>query len=119
MIRARDSNCQDRILLTQFLFKHLFLLVKEGVPDEGDLESVANGISKNWKKLGRRLLRGEIEAALDDIDKQHESYYEKAYQMLLKWKQAEGCSALFRDLYDALCEVGRTDLAEKFCCEGQ
>lgn len=83
------------------------------------MQSLADQISKDWRRLGRLLLGSKFEAALDDIDEQYKSYYEKIYQMLLKWKRTKGSGALFRDLYDALCEVGRTDLAEKFCCEGQ
>ena len=76
---------------------------------------MAKQIVNEWKKLGRRLLKSD--ALLDAIDKENDEYYEKAYKMLSKWKEAEGLDAAFQVLYDALCHdiVDRRDLAETFC----
>ena len=89
--------------------------VKEGSPENDDLEILANQIINEWKTLGRRLLKSE--ALLDAIDKDNDKCSEKAYKMLLKWKAVKGSDATFRVLYDALCHclVSRKDLAEKFC----
>lgn len=78
---------------------------------------MAGVISTDWKRLGRWLL--ESEPAASSIDEKYTSCYEKVYQVLTQWIQAKGSSAVFRDLYQALCGVGRRDLAEKFCCDGQ
>ena len=77
---------------------------------------MAEKIPGHWKKLGRRLLENN-EALLEAIHKENEEYSEKAYKMLLKWKQAKGPRASFRVLHEALCHplVNRQDLANEFC----
>lgn len=72
-------------------------------------------IATNWKALGRRLGFGEPE--LTGFHKDNEEYKEKAYAMLLAWKQREGREATYQILKKALCHhlVGRADLAEEFC----
>ena len=101
------------------LHRLIFVLsdvVKEGSPENDDLERLANQIIDEWKKLGRRLLASD-EALLKALDKDNDGCSEKAYQMLLAWKAAKGSDATFRVLHDALCHdiVNRRDLAEKFC----
>ena len=100
-----------------FLKRGVFLLVtfKKGRPEDDDLEGLAMAIPEDWRTLGRRLLNRSV---VDDIHLVNESCREKAYKMLLKWKQSEGSSATFRVLYDALCHefVNRKDLADKYCC---
>jgi len=93
----------------------LSVAVKEGIPVNDDLEGLANEIIE-WKKLGRRLMEN-ADAVLYAIDKRNDEENEKAYKMLSKWKRAEGSSATFRVLHDALCHdfVNRRDLAEKYC----
>ena len=90
--------------------------VKEGSPENDDLERLANQIINKWKELGRRLLKND-EPLLDAVDKDNDKCSEKAYKMLLEWKAANGSDATFRVLHDALCHdiVNRRDLAEKFC----
>ena len=90
--------------------------VKEGSPENDDLERLANQIINEWKKLGRRLLESD-EALLNAVHKDNDKCSEKAYQMLLEWKAAKGSDATFRVLHDALSHdiVNRRDLAEKFC----
>ena len=57
------------------------------------------------------------EALLDAVHEDNDEVSEKAYRMLLKWKEAKGSDATFRVLHDALCHelVNRRDLAEEFC----
>lgn len=88
--------------------------VKDGVPDEGVLDELAEEIPGDWEKLGRRLLKNH-EATLEAIDMEKRQCREKAYKMLLEWKRAKGSHATYRVLYDALCGAKRKDLAEKFC----
>lgn len=88
--------------------------VKDGVPDEGVLDELAERIPGDWKNLGRRLLKYD-EATLEAIDVDKKQCHEKAFKMLLKWKMAEGSNATYRVLYDALCGAKRKDLAEEFC----
>lgn len=67
-------------------------------------------------QLGRRLLKNR--SVVDEIDLWNKISREKAFRMLLKWKEVEGSGATFRVLYDALRHelVEREDLAERFCC---
>ena len=50
------------------------------------------------------------------IHKKNEEFYENIYQMLLKWKQANGSAATWKKLYQALIDAGLRELAEKRCC---
>ena len=77
---------------------------------------MAHEIIDIWRQLGRRLLESD-ESLLDAIDKDKPEYSEKAYQMLLKWKQAKGSHATFQVLHDALGHpfLNRRDLAATFC----
>ena len=68
-----------------------------------------------WKPLARRLLES---SELESLHKDNEKWSEKAFAMLIKWKQKNASKATYRCLYDALCHdlVNRKDLAEEFCC---
>lgn len=73
-------------------------------------------VAAKWRKLGRRLLEND-EAALEAIHRENEECSEKAFKMLLEWKQAKGSGATFGVLHEALCDsvVNRHDLAKEFC----
>lgn len=90
-----------------------------GTPSNDELEELANDIAESWKKLARRLKVDE--SKITAIHKENEELYEKAFKMLLHWKQinAPAAPATYRVLFDALNHhlVGRSDLAEKYCCE--
>ena len=70
----------------------------------------------NWKPLARRL--GFPSVDILEFDQENREFSEKAFAMLIAWKQREGFHATFRVLYDALYHplVQRRDLAEEFCC---
>ena len=105
-------------MLTTTVCSFVFNLaaVKKGRPKDDELEGLAQELPRHWKKLARRL-KVKV-SAIDSIDKENEEQSERAYKMLLNWKQAEGAKATFSVLYDALCHryVNRRDLAEEFCC---
>ena len=88
--------------------------VKKGIPSNDELEHLSREIVQ-LEKLGRRLnfKNSEIKA----FDKESKDCSEKAFAMLLKWKEKNGSSATYRCLRKALCHefVNRKDLAEKFC----
>lgn len=103
------------ILSTEVVF--LFAgTVKEGSPTKNVLEHLSKKISVDWRTLGRRLSFDE--ADLQEFDRGHEEISEKAYALLLRWKQRKGSDATYRVLNNALREtlVDRTDLAQEFCC---
>lgn len=98
-----------------------FFSVKQGCPNEHRLEELGSEIhllsSGSWKKLARRL---EInEGKITAIDHQEEELSEKAYKMLLHWKQVNGRGATYEVLFNALIDklVNRPDLAQVYCCE--
>ena len=92
-------------------------LVKDGKPSCEKLQYLARELAGKWKTLGRRL--GFNEAVIDDLDQANEELAEKAYKMLIAWKQKVGSEATYKVLYDTLCHelVECKDLAEQYCCD--
>ena len=90
--------------------------LKEGNPTEDELECLSAEVSDHWRKLGRRLAFKE--AQLQEFDSGYGEISEKAYAMLLAWKQRDGSGATYSVLHKALCDerLNRRDLAQKFCC---
>ena len=88
----------------------------EGSPTDVVLENLSKKIPNNWRSLGRRL--NFDEAKLQEFDDSHKQISEKAYAMLLAWRQRDGSAATYSVLNEALCDplVERTDLAQIFCC---
>ena len=91
-------------------------MVKDGKPSYKELQYLSRELAGKWKTLGRCL--GFNEAAIDDFDQANKELKEKAYKMLMAWKQKEGCEATYKVLYDALCDelVECKLLAEQYCC---
>ena len=90
--------------------------VKKGIPTDEILEDLSEKIPDHWKKLGRRLTFDKAE--LEAFDKDNDKIADKAYAMLMAWKEREGSAATYRVLNKALCDirVKRRDLAQQFCC---
>ena len=88
----------------------------EDSPTVDVLEHLSKKVSNDWRTLGRRLTFQEAE--LEEFDNGHQQISEKAYAMLLAWKQKGGSAATYSVLNQALCDtcVNRKDLAEEFCC---
>lgn len=88
----------------------------EGIPTDDVLERLSTKLSIELGTLGRLLQFRE--SKLQEFDKYHEKISEKAYAMLLYWKQRDGSDATYRVLNEALCDtlVNRRDLAQEFCC---
>ena len=78
-----------------------------------ELEHLSVKIEK-WKPLARKLYF--MEAEIEEFDIRHNGS-EKAYAMLLAWKQRNGATATYRVLHEALCHpyINRKDLAYTFC----
>lgn len=105
----------DFLRLCCFIFN--LVAIRKGIPDNELLERLARKIPNHWKTLGRRLEMKE--ADLDSIDKEKDQCCEKAYKMLMTWKEAKGDEATFPTLSKALCHdlVDRKDLAGTLCCD--
>jgi len=95
----------------------LLTTVKQGVPDNEVLETLAGELTLVWLTLGRRLKLGE--AKLQAFKKENDACSEKAFKMLLHWKRKNASRATYEVLNSALCHnlVNRVDLAEKYCCD--
>lgn len=76
-------------------------------------------LADNWEKVGRRL--GFDQAKIIAYHKENEKLSEKAFKMLLDWKQSKGSDGTYQDLYDALCHklVKCKRIAEEICCNDQ
>ena len=90
--------------------------MKKGILTDDELEDLSEKIPDHRKKLGRRLTFDK--AALEALDKDNDKIVDKAYAMLIVWKEREGSAATYRVLNKALCDirVKRRDLAQQFCC---
>ena len=53
------------------------------------------------------------ECFLNNIDEDFKGVEEKAYQLLLKWKEERGATATPKTLFLALIRIKRTDVAKK------
>ena len=75
-------------------------------------------LGDNWEKVGRRL--GFEQARITAYHKENERSSEKAFKMLLDWKQSKGPDGTYQDLYDALCHklVNCKLIAEEVCVGG-
>lgn len=101
--------------MSQLVFLFVVAVV-EGSPTNNVLQHLSQKISKDWKRLGRRL--SFEEADLQEFDDRRHEISEKAYVMLLRWKQRKGSDATYSVLNNALRDrlVDRTDLAQELCC---
>ena len=87
----------------------------EDSPTDDVLQYLSLRVSDHWEKLGRQL--NFRQADLREFDNSHKEISEKAYAMLLTWKQRDGLDATYSVLNQALRDdrVNRRDLAEEFC----
>ena len=97
--------------LQSFAFPHT-VAFKKGKPGDLDLDELAGEIAAKWQKLGLHL--GISQDVLDDLEANEK---EKPYRMLLHWRNTTTSTALYRDLYNALCHhrVGLNNVAKEFC----
>ena len=93
----------------------LFAEIKGGSPTLNELERLSEKICDKWKNLGRRLKFDE--AKITEHDNYNDRFSEKAYKLLMAWKQRDASAATYLVLHKALSDVGRRDLAEEFCCQ--
>ena len=82
-----------------------------------DLESLSVRLGTTWKSLARKLLFSVAE--IEAFDEANVRLLDKAYRMLIRWKQREASHATYQVLHDALSHelVKRRDLVERFCID--
>lgn len=86
------------------------------LPTEAGLHALAKDIVSNWKSIGRKLQIPNTE--LMKIHKDNINYddiTEKAFAMLLAWKERKGESATMIELGIALEDTGLVCTAQKHC----
>ena len=68
---------------------------------EDELEELSELLELSWGKLARRprFHKGETNGFHED----NEELSEKAFDMLIRWKEKEEAGATYSVLYDALC----------------
>ena len=64
-----------------------------------------------WKVIGRRLLKKELD--ITDIDREEPTEQQKRDKVLMKWKEQEGSGATYQKLIDFFKELGKKDAAER------
>ncbi|XP_035685639.1 FAS-associated death domain protein-like [Branchiostoma floridae] len=88
----------------------------EGVSEDltQELQTVADDIGKDWKRLLRRLGLKDVDNVLDQVEHSYkDDLVEMAYQGLRKWRQQEGKEATLQKLLVALEKICRRDLTDK------
>ena len=75
------------------------------------LLKIAASLDFDWKVIGRRLLKKELD--ITDIDREENSEQQKRDKVLMKWKEQEGSGATYQKLIDTLKVLGNKDAAER------
>ena len=107
-------NCLiNNICLILFIF---FLETRTANPrneviPEFQIADISDELETCWRQLGPRL---KITAAkIKNIDEENKDDWTKANNLLILWKQQEGCNATVGNLADVLEKIGRKRIAEK------
>ena len=74
---------------------------------------MAREVTDEWKPLGRLLL--SLDNDVNIIDADEGGVLEKTTVMFEKWKRHKGSDATYKELHAALVDVGRKDIADRFC----
>ena len=87
---------------------------KHGPPSDAELLQLSSYIAAKWNAIGILLRFSSYQ--LGSIGTNAEN---KAYQMLLDWKNSTSTLSHYEDLYNALCDekVLLNNIAKKFCLE--
>lgn len=96
--------------------EYIFFIIvaKGGSLSDEELEQLAEKIGNKWKPFGRQL--NFDEAQLTGFHENNEGYSNKAYAMLLAWRQRNGnAGATYEGLKKALCDADSTDFTDIFC----
>ena len=85
---------------------------KVGAPSDAELLQLSSRISAKWNAIG--ILLGFSSHQVDSIGTNAK---DKAYQMLLDWKNSTSSLSPHEDLYNALCheKVRLNNIAKEFC----
>lgn len=87
---------------------------KDDAPDDKELLRLSYNIARKWNQVG--ILLGLPRNTINYIEKNSK---DKAYDMLLDWRNTTTSLSHHKDLYNALCDeiVGLNNVAKTFCLE--
>ena len=80
---------------------------------ESKFDDIAAEISKSWKSIGRKLNVTEAELREIEFNYQHSGEKEKAFQMLIAWRERDPENCQLAYLYSVLCDSGMKYTAQK------
>lgn len=69
------------------MYNEAFYIGDKKQPDESRLDDIAGNIAQHWKKVGRKLNLEEKELNEINLNYRDSSECEKAFQMLLVWRE--------------------------------
>lgn len=102
-------------LAVSFLHSHFYYAEevdpRTAVVTEFQLSEISHDVGTCWRELGSTLTIAN--AKLWNLDMEYQSNWEKAFKLLIMWKEEKGSSAQVGRLADHLKEIGRTSIAEK------
>ena len=77
------------------------------------IDDVAGEIAKSWKSVGRKLELSEPELREIELNYQNAGEKEKAFQMLITWRERDPESCTMQKLSDILCKSGLRYTAQR------
>ena len=80
---------------------------------ESKFDDIAGEISKMWKSIGRKLNVSEPELREIELNYQHAGEKEKAFQMLIAWRESDPENCVSGTLYTILHDSGMKYTASK------
>ena len=114
-ILERNSKYDDIEWLcsaTDISKKSLHYTVKNSTAGNTLLSDMAAKLAGTWRQVGRAI--GVDDSELDEIQHDYQKVIEKAYQMLRRWREKYGSSALVSQLAIALLIVGQSKAISYF-----
>ena len=107
----------SNFLFSLCCYPQVYIWLKMGNRQMRSWNDLSLELAGKWKTLGRRL--GFSPAAIRNYDGDNPKLADKAFNMLIDWKQGQGSKATYTVLNDALCHklVNCKLLAEQFCCD--
>lgn len=80
---------------------------------ESKFDDIAAEISKSWKSIGRKLNVSEPELREIELNYQHSGEKEKAFQMLIAWRERDPDNCVSGTLFTVLHNSGLKYTASK------
>lgn len=85
-------------------------------PTEKELHELSKDVVSEWKSLGRELgVENKILMKIHKDNINYDDIDDKAFTMLMKWKEKMGDSATFGSLREALVNIGLVSTSQKHC----